>query len=115
MFFRSDHMLSHLVAVNSPTPALLGLLEAVGADLGELRRRLRPPRRVTRLEAEIWRLRREEDAAVEGGHDERARTLLGEEAKVRDRLAGALDAWNDGWVRQTVRRDPLVPGSGGAA
>ena len=91
-------MLSHLVAVDSPTPALLGLLEAVGADLGELRRRLRPPRRVTRLEAEIWRLRHEEDAAVEGGDDERARSLLNDEAKLRDQLAAALDGWNDRWA-----------------
>jgi hypothetical protein len=104
MFFRSDHMLSELVAIDSPTPALVGLLGAIGADLGQLRRRLRPPRRVTRLEAEIWRLRQQEDDAVRGGDEERARTLLDEEARLRVRLAAALDAWNDGWARPPARR-----------
>jgi ATP-dependent Clp protease ATP-binding subunit ClpA len=103
MFFRSDHLLSELVAIDSPTPALLGLLQGVGADLDELRRRLRPPRRVMRLEAEIWRLRGQEDAAVEGGDEERARKLLDEEAKLRDQLATALDAWNDGWQKPPAR------------
>jgi hypothetical protein len=102
MLFRSDHVLSKLVARDSPTPALLDLLRAVGTDLEELRRRLRPPRRVTRLEAEIWRLRRAEDEAIRQGHDELARKLLVEEKGLRDRLARGLDAWNDGWAKTTT-------------
>jgi ATP-dependent Clp protease ATP-binding subunit ClpA len=98
MFFRSDHLLSQLVARDSQTPALLDLLRAVGTDLEELRRRLRPPRRVTRLEAEIWRRRRAEDEAIRQGNGELARKLLVEEKGLRDRLAPALDAWNEGWA-----------------
>ncbi len=100
MFFRSDHMLSRLVAADSQTPALPGLLEAVGADLTELRRRLKPPRRVTRLEAEVWKLRRQEDDAIRDGDEDRARRLMAEEAGLRDHLASALDAWNESWQKK---------------
>ncbi len=99
MFFRGDHLLSQLVGRESPTPALADLLRASGTDLDELRRRLRPPRRVKLLEAEIWRLRQEEDAAVRAGEEERAKGLLADEARLRDQLAAALDAWNDGWSK----------------
>jgi hypothetical protein len=104
MFFRSDHLLSQLAGPNSQTPALVDLLRAVGADVQELRRRLRPPRRVTRLESEIWRLRLEQDQAVLDGDDERARKLLEEEKGLRDQLAAALDAWNDAWARPRAHR-----------
>ena len=71
---------------------MVDLLQASGTDLTDLRRRLRPPRRVTRLQAEIWRLRRQEDEAVRAGEEERARRLLAGEAGLRDQLAAALDA-----------------------
>jgi len=99
MFLRSDHLLSQLVGPDSPAPALVDLLRASGTDLEELRRRLKPPRRVTRLQAEIWRLRREEDAAVRAGDDGQAKALLADEARLRDQLAAALDAWSDGWAK----------------
>ena len=104
MFFRSDHLLSQLVGPDSQTPALVDLLRAVGADVEELCRRLKAPRRVTRLESEIWRLRLEEDAAIQEGDDERARRLLEEERGLRDQLAAALDAWNEGWARPRAHR-----------
>src|SRR5215831_17451092 len=56
MLLRSDHLLCALVQRDSPVPALPALLAAVGADLDTLRQRLKPPRKITRLEAEIWRL-----------------------------------------------------------
>jgi ClpA/ClpB-like protein len=99
MLFRSDHLLSQLVGRDSPTPALVDLLRACGADLDELRRRLRPPRQVTRLEGQIWRLRHEEDSAVRRSEEERARELLAEEARLRERLAAALDSWNASWAK----------------
>ncbi len=104
MFFRSDHMLGQLVARNSQTPALVALLQAVGADVDQLRRRLRPPRRVTRLEAEIWRLRHRQDSAVRDGDDDLARRLLDTERGLRDQLAVALDAWNAGWSKPIEKR-----------
>jgi phage shock protein A len=58
---------------------------------------------VTRLEDEIWRLRHEEDAAVRRGDETLARRLLHEEKGLRDRLARALDAWNEGWTRPPRR------------
>lgn len=99
MFFRSDHMLGQLVARDSQTPALIALLQAVGADVDQLRRRLRPPRRVTRLESEIWRLRLQQDSAVRDGDDDLARRLLDTERGLRDQLAAALDAWNASWSK----------------
>jgi len=102
MFFRSDHLLSQLVGPESPTPVLVDLLRAAGTDLHELRRRLRPPRRVTRLEAEIWRLCREQDAAVRAGEEERAKG----EARLRGQLAATLAAWNEGWAKP--RPKPLA-------
>ena len=99
MFFRSDHLLSRLVAADTPTPALAHLLVAVGVDLDHLRRRLRPPRRVVRLEAEIWKLRHQEDDAIRDGDEGRARRLLEAEAKLRNQLEAALDAWNQSWTR----------------
>jgi ATP-dependent Clp protease ATP-binding subunit ClpA len=103
LFFRTDHLLSQLLALDSPTPALLGLLEAVGADLGELRRRLRPPARVTRLEAEIRKLQRHEDDAVGSGDEASAQRLLDAERKLRHQLEVELDAWNTSWARPLSR------------
>ncbi len=113
MFFRSDHLLSQLIGRESPTPALADLLRASGTDLDELRRRLRPPRRVTRLETEIWRLRREEDEAVRAGEEEKAKGLLADEARLSDQLAAALDAWNEDWSKprpDAGARRPSAPG-----
>jgi len=112
MFFRSDHLLGQLVARDSQTPALLDLLRAVGTDLEELRRRLRPPRRVTRLEAEIWRLRRAEDEAIRPEDGELAQKLLVEEKGLRDRLAPALDAWNEGWAAGRPATRPATESPG---
>lgn len=99
MLLRSDHLLSRLAASDAPTPAVAHLLVAVGADLAQLRQRLRPPRRVLQLEAQIWKLRQQEDDAIRNGDENRARQLLEAETKLRDQLAVALDAWNDSWKR----------------
>jgi hypothetical protein len=104
MFFRSDHLLSSLVSIDSQTPALPELLRTVGADLDELRRRLRPPRQVTELEEQIWRLRHAEDQAINRDDEELARRLLDQEREVRDKLARAMDAWNAGWAKPPSRR-----------
>lgn len=99
MLLRSDHLLGALVQRDSPAPALLALLAAVGANLDALRQRLKPPRKITRLEAEIWRLRQQKEEATAAGDERDLAGLRQREGELRDQLAKALDAWQARWGR----------------
>jgi len=99
ILLRSDHLLGALVQRGSPAPALLALLAAVGADLDALRRRLKPPRRITQLEGEIWRLRQQKEEAAAAGDEGALAGLRQREGVLRDQLARSLDAWQARWGR----------------
>ena len=97
MLLRSDHLLGALVQRDSPAPALLTLLAATGTNLLALRRRLKPPRKITQLEAEIWRLRLQKEEAIAAGDKQASAGLRQRERELREQLAAALDAWQAGW------------------
>lgn len=97
MLLRSDHLLGALVQRNSPAPALLTLLAEMGTNLEALRRRLTPPRKITQLQAEIWRLREQKEEAVAAGDDQASARLRQRESELRAQLASSLDAWQARW------------------
>lgn len=99
MLLRSDHLLGALVQRDSPAPALLTLLAAMGTNLEALRRRLKPPRKITQLEAEIWRLREQKEEAIAAGDEHASAGLRQRERELREQLAASLDAWQARWGR----------------
>ena len=120
MLPRSDHLLWAFVQRDSPAPALVVLLGAVGADLDALRRKLKPPRKITQLEAEIWQLRQQKEEATAAGDARTLARLRQREDELRRELARSLDAWQaplgeeDGeWLEvPSVLSDALRAGSG---
>jgi len=99
MLLRSDHLLGALVQRDSPAPALVALLGAVGADLDALRRKLKPPRKVMQLEAEIWRLRQQKEEATAASDERTLAGLRQREDELRAELTRSLDAWQARWGR----------------
>ncbi len=99
MLLRSDHLVGALVQRDSPAPALVALLGAVGADLDALRRKLKPPRKITQLEAEIWQRRQQKEEATAAGDE---RTL----ARLSSGSTSCVGSWPD-------RRTPGRPAGGG--
>ena len=75
------------------------LARAVGADLDDLRRKLKPPRKITQLEAEIWRLRQQKEEATAAGDERTLAGLRQRESELRGALARSLDAWQARWGR----------------
>jgi len=112
LLLRSDHVLGALVQRDSPVPALLTLLAAVGADLDTLRQRLKPPSKITRLQAEIWRLRQQKEEATAAADERALAGLRQREGELRDQLARSLDAWQARWGRTKagVSLDPRTTG-----
>src|SRR5262249_17413991 len=101
ILLRSDHLLGALIERDSPSPALLTLLAAMGTNLEALRRRLKPPRKITQLEAEIWRLREQKEEATAAGDEQASALLRQRESELRGQLAKSLDAWQARWGRAT--------------
>ena len=101
ILLRSDHLLGALVQHGGPAPALLTLLAAMGTNLEALRQRLKPPRKITQLEAEIWRLRQQKEEAIAAGDDQASARLRQRESDLRGQLASSLDAWQARWGRAT--------------
>src|SRR5262249_54431706 len=81
ILLRSDPRLGGLVQHDGPAPDLLTLLAAMGTNLEALRRRLKPPRKITQLEAEIWRLRQQKEEATAAGDDQASARLRQRESE----------------------------------
>jgi hypothetical protein len=96
---RGDHLLAAVVRANGELPALVALLATVGTDLAVLRRKLRPPRQVTRLERAISDVVRQQADAVSRANFEEDARLRKRERELRDQLARALTIWQDAWAR----------------
>src|SRR5215472_17117481 len=95
--FRLDHLLSALVARRGAPPAALDLLRAAGVNLDLLRKMLRPPPRVTRMEAALDQLRRRVAQAAAGQDTELVARLRQEENGLRAQVAAALASWQASW------------------
>ena len=95
--FRLDHLLSALVARRGAPPAALDLLRAAGVNLDLLRKMLRPPPRVTRMEAALDQLRRRVAQAAAGQDTDLVARLRQEENGLRAQVAAALASWQASW------------------
>lgn len=94
LMLRLDHLLAAMVRLH---PGVTGLLRAAGANPNALRRKLKPPRRVTRLEATLSEVRQQaEQAAAAGNHDQAAQ-LRAREDILRDQIQQALESWQGTW------------------
>jgi ATP-dependent Clp protease ATP-binding subunit ClpA len=96
---RGDHLLATIVRANGELPYLVALLATVGTDLTALRRKLRPPRQVTRLERAISDVVSQQADAVSRADFEEDARLRKRERELRDQLAKALTTWEDGRAR----------------
>ena len=99
--FRLDHLLSALVARRGGPPAAFDLLRAAGVNLDLLRKMLRPPPRLTRLEAALDEARQGVVQAAAGQDAELVARLQQEESSLRDQVAAALASWQASWKAVT--------------
>ena len=96
---RGDHLLAIMVRAYGELPALVALPATVGTDLAVLRRKLRPPRTVTRLERTISDVVRQQADAVSRADFEEDARFRKRERELRDQLAKALSTWHGTWER----------------
>jgi len=95
--FRLDHLLSAIVGPRSAPPAALDLLRASGVNLDVLRKMLRPPPRLRRLEAALEDTRQKVAKAAADQDPELLAQLRQQETSLRDQAAKALASWQAGW------------------
>ena len=95
--FRLDHLLSAIVGPRSAPPAALDLLRASGVNLDILRKMLRPPPRLRRLEAALEDTRQKMAQAAADRDQELLAQLRQEESSLRDQAAKALASWQASW------------------
>ena len=95
--FRLDHLLSAIVGPRSAPSAALDLLRASGVNLDILRKMLRPPSRLRRLEAALEDTRQKVAQAAADQDQELLAQLRQEESSLRDQGAKALASWQASW------------------
>ena len=95
--FRLDHLLSAIVGRRSAPPGALDLLRASGVNLDVLRKMLRPPPRLRRLEAALEDTRQKVAKAAADQHHDLLPKLRQEETSLRDQAAKALASWQASW------------------
>ena len=95
---RPDHLLAAMVGRQSAPPAVLDLLNAAGVNLDLLRKRLKPPRRLTRLEAALDDLRNRKEQSIVGQDYDLAAELREEEKALREQIVKALASWQASWT-----------------
>ena len=95
--FRLDHLLSAIVGRRSAPPAALDLLRASGVNLDILRKMLRPPPRLRRLEAALEDIRQKVAQAAADQDQELLVQLRQGESSLRDQAAKALASWQASW------------------
>ncbi len=95
--FRLDHLLSAIVGPRSAPLAALDLLRASGVNLDILRKMLRPPPRLRRLEAALEDIRQKVARAAADQDQELLAQLRQEESSLRDQAAKALASWQASW------------------
>ena len=95
--FRLDHMLSAIVGPRSAPPAALDLLHASGVNLDVLRKMLRPPPRLRRLEAALEDTRQKVAKAAADQDQGLLAQLRQQETSLRDQAAQALASWQASW------------------
>ena len=117
---RSDHLLAAVLGRGDQRSAVQALLVGAGTDLAAVRRRLRPPRAVTRMEARIQDATRQKVEALARRDYELAARLRSDEKGMQHELTKALDRWQAGWATPSRARAgggtarPLTGRSGGA-
>ena len=94
LMLRLDHLLAAMVRLH---PGVIGLLRAAGVNPEVLRRKLKPPRRVIRLEATLSEVRQQAEQAAAAGNHEQAAELRAREDILRDQLQKALESWQGTW------------------
>lgn len=105
---RADHLASALLLRRSRLSSLVSLLAACGADLDLVRRRLRVPAAVPRLQAELAETRRTRVEAT-ARRDQKAATTAAERVEeLRQQLVQALEEWQATWGER-----PREPSGGG--
>ncbi len=91
---RLDHLLWAMIGPESNANALLS---AAVPDLGSLRKKLKPPRAVTRLETAYWETHKKTVQAASARNHELVAQLREQEDNLRTQLDAAVATWRLSW------------------
>jgi ATP-dependent Clp protease ATP-binding subunit ClpA len=94
MTLRLDHLLGAMIGPESNANALLSW---AGLDLDSLRRKLKPPRAVTRLQAAYWETHKKALQAAAARNHELAAQLREQEDNLHTQLDAAVATWRLSW------------------
>jgi len=91
---RLDHLLGAMIRPESNANALLN---AAGLDLDSLRKKLKPPQAVTRLQAAYWETHKKTAQAASARNHELVAQLREQEDNLRTQLDAAVATWRLSW------------------